>query len=156
MLAKEKESEKSLFLVDGMRDEDYIIGLCDRLLGLHALRRHIFDFLLGDPGCRGQCAKLPVDAHYPELRLVIEYHERQHAERVGFFDDRLTISGMSRGEQRKRYDERRRQVLPANGIHLVELSCNDFRCKAVKRLRRIQAEDSDIIRNRLKEYIPGG
>jgi hypothetical protein len=33
---------------------------------------------------------LPVDGFYPTLNLGVEYHERQHPERVGFFDDKPT------------------------------------------------------------------
>jgi hypothetical protein len=52
-------------------DEDYIIDLCDEALELNALRQHTFDFLRGDarPGKIGQ--RLPVDAYYPSLQLVI-------------------------------------------------------------------------------------
>lgn len=56
-------------------DEAYIIDLCDRVLGLTALRQHRFDFLRGDRDRRGTCRKLPVDAFYPSLPLVIECRE---------------------------------------------------------------------------------
>ena len=109
-------------------DESYILELCDQVLGIQASRQATFDFLRGDPGTRGRGVKLRVDAYYPSLQLVIEYRERQHSEDVAFFDkrDRLTISGIHRGEQRKRYDERRRQILPAHDITLLELSFDDF------------------------------
>ncbi len=38
----------------------------------------------------------------------------------------MTISGVHRGEQRKIYDERRRDILPKNGITLIEFSYSDF------------------------------
>jgi phosphatidylserine/phosphatidylglycerophosphate/cardiolipin synthase-like enzyme len=44
---------------------------------------------------------------------VIEYHERQHDEAVELFDRRQTVSGVSRGEQRRRYDECRSIEVPA-------------------------------------------
>jgi len=93
-------------------DESYIIDLCDRVLNLKAKRQHRFDFLRGDPGKNRRCAKLPVDAYYEELKLVVEYRERQHTESVPLFDKRLTCSGCAREEQRRRYDQRR-QVQPA-------------------------------------------
>src|SRR6516165_8412984 len=99
-----------------MRDEDYIIGLCNRVLGQEAKRHCCFDYLRGDTGRR-----LPVDAYYPELKLVIEYREIQHDEPHKFFDRRFTVSGVHRGEQRALYDQRRRDVLPKHGITLVEL-----------------------------------
>ena len=58
------------------RDEDYIIDLCDKILGLKALRQHRFDFLRGDPKRNGKPGvRLPVDAFYDSKNLVIEYYE---------------------------------------------------------------------------------
>ena len=48
-----------------LKDEHYIIDLCDHVLGMTALRQHKFDFLRGDPGKHGRCRRLPVDAYYP-------------------------------------------------------------------------------------------
>lgn len=83
-------------------DEAWIIEICDAILGKPASRQHRFPFLLGDPGPSGRRASLPVDAYYADLRLVIEYHERQHTQRVALFDDKNTVSGVLRGEQRRR------------------------------------------------------
>lgn len=135
-----------------LRDETYIIDLCDAVLQLKASRQHRFDFLLGDPNARGRCARLPVDAYYPELQLVIEYHERQHTETVAFFDQRTTLSGVGRGEQRRLYDQRRRDLLPENGIALVELGYGDFEHKADRRLART-AHDREIVALRLAPHI---
>ncbi|ODN70669.1 hypothetical protein [Methylobrevis pamukkalensis] len=101
--------------------EHYVIGLCDAILGRTAERQKRFAFLLGDPGRTGRRVRLPVDAWYADLALVIEYHERQHGEAVPHFDKpgRLTVSGVHRGEQRRRYDARRASMLPENGIALV-------------------------------------
>ena len=98
-------------------DEHYVIDLCDEILGLKASRQHTFDFLRGDgePG-----RKLPVDAYYPNLKLVVEYKERQHTESVAFFNKKTTVSGVSRDEQRRIYDQRRRNVLPKHGIQLIK------------------------------------
>jgi hypothetical protein len=56
-----------------------------------------------------------MDAWYPELRLVVEVMEVQHFESVPLFDRRQTVSGVSRGEQRRIYDARRAEVLPQHG-----------------------------------------
>jgi hypothetical protein len=103
--------------------------------------------LLGDTG-----RKLPVDAYYPRLALVIEYHERQHSEAVPFFDRRLTVSGVPRGLQRAIYDQRRRDVLPQHGIQLVEFSVKEF-ARQGRRLRRREVEDIEVIRQKLEHYI---
>lgn len=102
-------------------DEQYVIDLCNEALGLKGLQQYKFPFLLGDSGKR-----LPVDVYYPKLNLVIEYYERQHTESVRLFDRKMTVSGVTRDEQRRIYDERRRTVLPKHGIKLVIISYADF------------------------------
>jgi hypothetical protein len=90
-------------------DEAYVIDLCNEILGERARRQHCFDWLLGDPGTSGGRLRLPVDAYYRDHGLIVEYQERQHDEPVAHFDkpDRMTASGVHRGEQRKLYDRRR-------------------------------------------------
>jgi len=133
-----------------MRDEYYIIGLCDEILGMKAERQRRFDFLRGD-GDPGRM--LPVDAFYPTLGLVIEYRERQHSESVEFWDRRPTLSGVSRGLQRAKYDRRRRRVLPRHGIAVVELSYADFEQGARKRLCRRPERDKKVLCKKLREWV---
>lgn len=129
-----------------MRDETYIIDICDEVLGAISNRQHRFDFLRGDKG-----HKLPVDAYYPDLALVIEYRERQHIEPVQFFDRRMTVSGVPRGQQRYLYDQRRRDVLPKHLIHLVELTVTEFQHRR-KRLVRNREDDVNVIRSHLSNF----
>ena len=105
-------------------DEHYVLDLCDEVLKTKGLRQHKFDFLMGDSG-----RKLPVDAFYPIVNLVIEYKEQQHTKPNKHFDkpDKLTVSGVHRGEQRKIYDQRRLDVLPQHGIRVIEIDYSDFR-----------------------------
>ena len=128
------------------KDEAYVIDLCDRVLGRKAVRQHCFDFLRGTTG-----RQLPVDAYYPDLKLVIEYRERQHSESVEFWDRKSTVSGISRGQQRALYDKRRRELLPKNGLTLVEISCADFECNSRKRLLRVQDRDEAVVRAKFVE-----
>jgi hypothetical protein len=130
----------------------YVVDLCDIVLGQKSLREHRFPFLLGDGDTP---RRLPVDAYYPDLRLVVEYHERQHSEPVSFFDhpDRTTVSGVPRGAQRAIYDQRRREVLPKHGIHLVEMSYFDFAHRSNKRLKRDEQQDIDVIRSMLRSVL---
>lgn len=125
------------------RDEDYVINLCDEILDMKAERQYRFDFLLGDTGVR-----LPVDAYYPSLNLVVEYRERQHTESVKFWN-KPTASGIPRDEQRARYDERRRKVLPEHGIRLVEISYSDLKYGSNKRLIRDEVSDKLVIQRLL-------
>ena len=136
-------------------DESYILDICDKVLGMKSSRQHTFDFLLGDSSINGKARRLPVDAYYKSLALVVEYRERQHTEGVKHFDkpDIMTISGVHRGEQRKLYDERRRTILPKAGINLVEFSYSDFKHNQQKRIIRDLISDSAIIKNKLKIFI---
>ena len=128
-------------------DEKYILDLCDSVLKSQSGRQHRFDFLRGDTG-----VKLPVDAYYPEKNLVIEYHERQHSESVPFWDKKKTASGISRGEQRARYDRRRMEVLPAHGIDVAVLKYSDFEHHSNRRLVRTKG-DRKIIELKLKRWL---
>lgn len=130
-----------------MKDEIYILNLCDEILNKTSYRQHKFDFLLGDPGKNGSCRKLPVDAYYEDLKLVIEYKERQHTEAVNHFDkpNKITVSGVHRGLQRALYDKRRRDILPKYKIKLIEISYSDFEHNNSKRLKRnIEADKKKL------------
>lgn len=127
-------------------DEYYIISLCNEVLSQKALQQYKFNFLKGDSG-----RLLPVDAYYGTLNLVIEYCESQHTISTPFFDNKITISGVSRGEQRKIYDERRKKVLAQHGINVVFIHYSDF--GTTKKLIRNRDKDIEIIKKILNEYI---
>jgi hypothetical protein len=129
-------------------DEHYVVDLCDEILGQTAQRQHRFAFLQGDTGVR-----LPVDAYYPALHLVVEYRERQHTESVPFFDKRVTASGISRDEQRRLYDQRRREVLPQHGIAVLEIDYHMLAHDSRRRLRRDRAADLPVVRRLLAQWI---
>ena len=128
----------------GNRDEDYVVSLCNEALGQVAKTQHTFPFLRGDTGM-----KLRVDAYYESLNLVIEYYESQHTERTDFFDNKKTVSGVSRGEQRRIYDQRRVTELPEHGIKLVIIRHTDFGSK--KRLIRNHDRDLAIVKDILSK-----
>lgn len=123
-------------------DEHYVIDLCDEVLGLKASRQHSFDFLKGDTGRR-----LPVDAYYEEIGLVVEYCESQHSESTPFFDRKMTVSGVTRGEQRRVYDKRRADILPKYGLRLVVIDYKDFGTS--KKLKRDKSADIEIVKRLL-------
>jgi hypothetical protein len=134
-------------------DENYIIDICDRVLGARSCRQHRFPFLLGLPSLdTGRRVTLPVDAYYPKLELVIEYHEIQHSRSVAFWN-RMTSCGLRRDDQRRRYDSLRRKLLPENGIKLIVLDYRCFDCDQRGRLRRTPAVEAKI-RECLAEYLP--
>lgn len=136
-------------------DEKYVLDLCDKIVGKKSSRQYRFDFLLGDTNGLRKPSKLPVDAYYSELNLVIEYKEKQHSEEVPFFDkkDKITVSNVHRGEQRKIYDQRRREVLSTHGIKLLEISYLDLSHDNKKRLLRLISSDKKILQEKLFSLI---
>jgi hypothetical protein len=72
----------------------------------------------------GRAARLPFDAVWEARRLIVEVDEDQHTEATPFFDKphRMTVSGMDRGMQRARYDERKRRAAREQGYVLVAIT----------------------------------
>ena len=138
-----------------MEAEQYVIDLCDQILGESARRQHGFPWLLGDPGKNGTRRKLPVDAYYPGHDLVIEYRERQHYEPVPFFDRRQTVSGVGRGEQWRLYDQRRESEIPRHGLRLAVVKASDLSSDSRGQLHRDREGDLLALRSLLgKAGIP--
>jgi hypothetical protein len=132
-------------------DEHYVLDLCDEVLGARSSRQHRFDWLVGDTSPKtGKAAQLPVDAYWERLKLVVEFREHQHYEAVTHFDkpDRPTVSGVHRGEQRRIYDLRREELIPAHGLRLIIIKSSDFELRG-KKLRRSPASDREVIRRKL-------
>ncbi|MEA3505039.1 MAG: hypothetical protein U9R32_07570 [Bacteroidota bacterium] len=150
---KNPENKKSM-LSRLESDETYVIDLCDIVLEKRANRQKRFDFLLGDLHKDGKSrTKLPVDAYYENLNLVIEYTINQISEPVASLDKEETSSEVSREERKKIYDQRRAEELPKNDIYLVVLSNVDFTCDANNKIIRNQEADMVIVRDRLENYI---
>lgn len=127
-----------------LENERYVLALCDEALGVGGERQRTFDWLLGDESAKtGRRKPLPVDAYWPTLRLVVEFNERQHTEAVAHFDkpDRLTVSGVHRGVQRRIYDDRRRDFIPKQGLRLVIIPIDVF---TVKGRFIVQNHDADL------------
>jgi hypothetical protein len=61
-----------------------------------------------------------------------------------------TVSGVGRGEQRKLYDQKRRDLLPQYGIKLIELDYSNFEHTRGKKLLRNKTEDLKVIIYKLK------
>lgn len=137
-------------------DEYYIINLCDELLNEKAARQHTFDFLLGDMHQDGRTrTKLPLDAYYDNLNLVIEYAEKQSDDPVSEVhnSDKMTISGVKRSEQRKIYKTRKKEVLRKKQINFIEIKHADFKCDNENRLIRNNEDDIKVLKRILKNFI---
>lgn len=142
-----------------LRDEDYVLDLCDQVLGCNSTRQARFDYLRGDSRNHARVGvQLPVDAYWPNLNLVVEYHELQHVMSVAHFDkpNVVTVSSVHRGEQRRRYDQRRRDVLRRKGIHLIEILYSEFAHDSHGRLCRRMQDDIEVVRGKLRVALPSG
>lgn len=93
----------------------------DALGGIEYKENCRFDFLRGNhTRTRSQGTTLPVDAYYPAFQVVLEFREGQHyGNRFDFRDGRITATGETRKEQRRKYDKKREDILPAKGIKLL-------------------------------------
>lgn len=138
-------------------DEAYALALCDEVVGSQSVREARFDWLRGDPGRHGVGRRLPVDAYWPGVGLVVEFHEYQHDRATPFFDkpDRLTASGVPRREQRARYDQRRAEMLPEHGFTLVVLRKAELACRPSGRLLLDREHDLAVVRAVLAPHIGG-
>ncbi|GAB4956412.1 hypothetical protein MAHJHV50_22720 [Mycobacterium avium subsp. hominissuis] len=113
------------------------------------IRQARFDWLRGDPSpARPRGTELPVDGYWPDLGLVVEFQEEQHTQPSPFFDRRHTVSGMGRGEQRRRYDERKRTLIPEHGLRLVVIEKSEFLLRS-RRIDRDRARDLQVVRRHL-------
>jgi hypothetical protein len=131
-------------------DEHYVLDLCDRVLGQVASRQHRFEWLRGDFSDKRQSRSyLPVDGYWEGLSLVVEFAERQHSESVPLFDRRETVSGVSRGEQRRIYDQRRVELVPAHGLTLVVIPSSAFTLRRGKIVRNV-ARDTRTVHTMLR------
>ena len=104
------------------QQEHYCAKLVSDALGRAEYKSgHRFSFLRVDPTPkRPNGVMLPVDAYYPDFKLVLEFKEAQHySDRVPLWNKRITATGQARKEQRRKYDKRREEVLPANEIKLL-------------------------------------
>ena len=136
-------------------DENYIINLCNDLLKDTASRQHRFPFLLGDfHRDKKSRTKLPVDAYYQNLNLVLEYRIKQ-PEEIASLDKQTskTISGVSLDEQRKIYNQRRKEVLLRKEINLIEINYYAFEYDSEFNIVRDKEKDTEILKGILSEFL---
>ncbi len=103
-----------------------------------------------DAGTRTKGMMLPFDAVWERRRLIIEIDERQHGEAVAFFDkpDRMTVSGVHRGEQRRLYDERKVRLAREQGYAVVRVPTSSLAQRG-RHLAYDRASDKRVLRELL-------
>ena len=134
-----------------LSDEKYLLDLAAQVLAEpDYLWQHCFPDLVGDPGADGRPRPLPVDGYFPRHRLIVEYWERQHSAPVPIMDEGLSVSGVSRGHQRRLYDRRRQDYADANGLRLVILDYRGFETYPSGQLRRDPVRDVQTVASALR------
>lgn len=129
-------------------DEYYLVNLCDELLEQKASRKHTFDTIVGSLHKRGKGrTKLPLDAYYEDLKLVIE-----------FFREQVAIEDLDEAEQArlvqiKRYDQIKKKAILKRELHLVEINYSTFACDEAGKLVRDLEKDQNILKGMLKAFI---
>ncbi len=131
-------------------DEYYVLELVAEVIRESCLHGHTFEILVGDARSGRRARKLPVDGYFPGHRLVVEYHERQHTESVPIMDKRMTVSGVPRGEQRRRYDRRKRDWAADNRLAYLAIPFGALEQGRRGRLERDKARDRATIASLLR------
>lgn len=152
----ENSKRQQNILIKEQSDEYYIVDLCDEILTAKASRRHKFGFLLGDFHKDEKTrTALPVDAYYRELNLVLLFSEKQKnlSGEAYAKSDRMTISGVTRSEQRKVYDQRKRSALESKNIDYIEIDYSSFKVNGRNKLTRDVEGDTKILTAILKDHI---
>lgn len=143
-----KENDRSI------QDDDYLIALCDEILNKTSKKQFTFDDLRGDyHKDKITRTKLPLDAYYSDLSLVIEVVNKKSIAPKNGRDksQKLTVSGVTREEQRKIYQERKRTFLEDKNIKVFEINFALFDTNEQNRLVRNQENDTALLKDLLNE-----
>ena len=136
------------------QQERYCAELVSTALGgIKYIAGKRFPFLRGDPTPNHQDGvTLPVDAYYPDYKLVLEFREGQHyGDRFDFRDGRITATGVTRKEQRLIYDKRREEVLQVNEIKLLIIYDYELLGNAEKDLSLVKQKLTDMNLHKIEE-----
>lgn len=129
-------------------DEFYLVNLCDELLGQEGSRKHMFDTLVGKLHKRGKGrTKLPLDAYYEDLKLVIEFSRKD----VDF--DALDKKEQARMIQVKHYDKLKKKAILKKDLRLMEINYASFECNETNKLIRNTEDDKVILKGLLKDFL---
>lgn len=146
---EKQDAAKDVLIRHEQSDYTYVVDLCDMALGQKANRKMRFEFLHGDLHKDGVSkTKLPVDAFYESLHLVIGFRKGP-----GIQSEKNTESAIKRADQRRLYEKRRAEILPKHGLDFVTISYADFSCNSQNIIMRNQEADLEIVKTVLKKYL---
>ncbi|WP_298426846.1 hypothetical protein [uncultured Kordia sp.] len=129
-------------------DENYLLDMCDELLDQKASRKHTFDTLVGNLHKRGKGrTKLPLDAYYKDLKLVIEFFQKEKN-----FED-LDEKEQARITQIKYYDELKKEAVLNKKFRYMKINYAQFECNENGKLIRNTENDTIVLKNILKDFL---
>jgi hypothetical protein len=137
-------------------DESYLMGLIDEFLNRVGSRKHTFDFLLGDLHQDGETrTELPIDLYYSDLKLALEFikHPSTKKNLNAAKQEKRTVSGMTRAEQRQMYFERKKSTLINKEIDFVEIHFKEFELTEAFKLTRNKEKDERVLSTLLSDFI---
>ena len=137
-------------------DEVYLMGLIDELLNETGSRKHTFDYLLGDLHKNGKTrTKLPIDLYYVNLKLALEIveHPERKKDAIESKEEKLTVSGITRAEQRLKYFNRKKKVLTKKDKFFIEIPLENFEVDDAMQLVRDKENDERVLRGLLSKFI---
>ncbi|MEP4781263.1 MAG: hypothetical protein ABJZ18_09830 [Algibacter sp.] len=141
------KKERSLLNIKNS-DEFYLVNLCDELLEQEASRKHTFETLVGNLHKRGKGrTKLPLDAYYENLKLVIEFSRQEED------FDALDKKGQARMIQVQRYNHLKKKAIIQKDLRLIEISYATFECDDANKLIRNIENDKLVLKDILKDFL---
>lgn len=138
------------------KDDDYLIALCDEILNKTSHKQFTFDELLGDyHKDKTSRTKLPLDAYYEDMSLVIEVVNKKSIPPKKGYDksQKLTVSGVTREEQRVIYQKRKKAFLEGKDIKVFEINFALFEVNENNRLVRNKDNDTALLKDLLGEIL---
>lgn len=155
-ITEEPNAKQKRALERSNSDEVYIMGLIDELLNQTGSRKHTFDFLLGDLHQNGETrTELPIDLYYANLKLALEIvkHPEKKKNAIESKEEKLTVSGITRAEQRLKYLKRKEIVLTQKEISFIEIHLESFEVDASMQLIRKKGNDVRELIGLLSDFI---
>lgn len=132
-------------------DEKYVLDLIAEILNTDFIWQKTFSSLVGDPGQSGARKCLPLDGYYEKYNLIVEYCEKLHFETVTIMDKRMTVSRVTRGEQRKLYDKRKEDWAISSGYSFLKVCFYHLSHSANGKLIRDRQHDTEILKELFDE-----
>ncbi|MBQ4802771.1 hypothetical protein J8L88_07920 [Aquimarina sp. MMG015] len=141
------KKEQNLLAIQNS-DEYYLVNLCDELLKQKASRKHTFPNLVGNLHKKGKRrTKLPLDAYYEDLKLVLEFFEKNA------ITNELDEKEQARRAQIKYYNQLKKKAVLAKNLHLIEVNYGLFERNNENKLVRNTDNDMLVLKDVLKDFV---